>query len=130
MSKILKSTYRIAMAAFLCVSVMACSPLRGLIYTDVKEPGVAPIVAGGFFGGGNASALATYSVEDGKGPGSKVGKVTVKNVLGLFAWGDASVEGAAKAGGITTIHTVDSEVYRFWLWLPWYMTWTTVVTGE
>ena len=39
----------------------------------------------------------------------KVGKSECKSVLGLVAIGDASVETAAKNGGITRIHHVDWE---------------------
>lgn len=39
--------------------------------------------------------------------------------LGLFAFGDASVDAAMKAGGITKVHHVDHEVNSFLLgfWL-------------
>ena len=41
--------------------------------------------------------------------GSKVGKACTSGVLGLAAWGDASIDAAKKAGGITNVHSVEVE---------------------
>lgn len=40
---------------------------------------------------------------------SKVGRATCRNILGLVAFGDATVQEAAREAGITTIHHVDYE---------------------
>src|SRR5262245_229700 len=56
--------------------------------------------------------------------GTKRGESTSSTVLGLFAWGDASVYTAATAGGITTIRHVD---YKYHNVLSVYATFTTVV---
>lgn len=48
-------------------------------------------------------------------------------MLGLVATGDASIEAAAKAGGITKIHHVDFENFSI---LGIYATFTTVVYGD
>jgi len=42
---------------------------------------------------------------DGK-IGAKEGKACAESILGLIARGDASIEAAAKEGGITTVTTV------------------------
>lgn len=64
-----------------CMSV--ASPAIGVLYTDVKGP------------------------LDAEGKiGSKEGKACAESILGLVARGDASIEAAAKEGGITTITTV------------------------
>jgi len=96
---------------------VGCSPLRGVFYTDVTEPGSVD----------GLRQLSSYEVEPGAGPGSKVGEVMVQNVLFAVAWGDASVAGACKAGGITKIHTIDTHFKNYWFV---YSEWTTRVTGE
>jgi hypothetical protein len=59
--------------------------------------------------------------------GTKRGESTSSTVLGLFAWGDASVYAAANAGGITTIRHVDYKCNNI---LSVYATFTTVVYGD
>ena len=83
----------------------AASPVTGFLYMDVKGP--ADI-------SGNAAS-------------TKVGRATCKSILGFFATGDASIDTAAKAAGITKIHHVDFESYSM---LGCYATFTTVVYGE
>ena len=62
------------------------------------------IPAGGLYVGG------TMGVQGGSGPAPKVGKACMSSVLGLVAWGDASI-GAAKAqGGITEVVNMNYEV--------------------
>jgi hypothetical protein len=63
------------------------APLTGLLYTSTKSPG---------FVTGNAGA-------------SKVGTAEAMSILGLVATGDASIDAAAKAAGISKIHHVDEE---------------------
>ncbi|MDR2845606.1 MAG: TRL-like family protein [Puniceicoccales bacterium] len=58
--------------------------------------------------------------------GSKVGKATLKNVLG-FAQGDAGIAAAAKNGGITKIGAVDVHVKNT---LGLVSETTTIVYGE
>jgi len=41
--------------------------------------------------------------------GHKVGKSSLYCVLWLFAWGDMSVAAAARQGGISTLHHMDTE---------------------
>jgi TRL (tRNA-associated locus)-like protein len=66
-----------------CLTV--ATPAVGFIYTDVKWPHDAT---------SNAAS-------------PKVGTGEACSVLSLVAWGDASIESAAKKAGITKIHHVD-----------------------
>jgi hypothetical protein len=84
---------------------MAVAPVNGFWYTDVKGP------------------LEANSV----GTATKTGEATCKSVLGLVATGDASIEAAAKNGGITKIHHVD---FKSWSLLGFYAEFTTIVHGE
>jgi hypothetical protein len=84
---------------------MAAAPVNGFFYSDVKGPA-----------GATSNATST-----------KVGKAMCSSILGLFASGDASIEAAAKAGGITKIHHVDYQSYSV---IGIYATFTTVVYGD
>ncbi len=60
--------------------------------------------------------------------GSKVGTASAKGYLGvLFFNQDASIQAAAKAGGISKISTVDIETTNI---LNLIITYKTIVTGE
>jgi hypothetical protein len=56
----------------------------------------------------------------------KTGKATVASVLGLFAFGDASLTTAMKNAGITKVYRVDYESFSF---LMFYSSFTVVVYG-
>jgi len=58
--------------------------------------------------------------------GSKVGTATMTNIIGI-GMGDASIETAAKNGGITKIATVDVKGTNI---LGLYSKTTVIVTGE
>lgn len=75
-----------AFAAAVLVSCGAVkAPVSGGIYTDVKD-GLAVTANAG---------------------SSKVGTATVTGYVGVIAIGDASIQTAAKQGGISRIHHVD-----------------------
>jgi hypothetical protein len=97
----------VALAAVLVLASCAIvvSPAMGTIYTEVK----APLTA---------TQHPTYS---------RIGKAECTSILGLIAQGDASIEAAAKAGGITKIHHVDYEAKNI---LGIYGKFTTVVYGD
>ncbi|WP_420590433.1 TRL-like family protein [Bacterioplanoides sp.] len=78
---------------------------NGLLYTNVQYQGMA-----------NNDATA-----------QKTGSACATNILGLFATGDASIEAAKKAGGITKVATVDAEVTSVMLFFSKYC---TVVSGN
>jgi hypothetical protein len=59
--------------------------------------------------------------------GSKHGKACAKNILGFFASGDSSVEAAKKAGGISTVSSVDTDNFNV---LGFYGETCTIVTGN
>jgi TRL-like protein family len=83
--------------------------------------------------GGNAQAMGTiYSGY--KSPGNlgtaqagKSGEACISSILGVVATGDASIEAAKKAGGITQIAHVDHEQFSV---LGVYATSCTVVHGQ
>lgn len=96
-----------------CVSNMfpgGPTPAGGIV-TDVRSPAQNLTVA-----------------TDASARGAKEGVSSAGAVLGLFAFGDAGVEAAMKAGGITKVHHVDHQVnsFLFGLWLQT----STYVYGE
>ncbi len=79
------------LVAVTALSLTGCAtvktPVAGSIYTDVKSP------------------MAVTSNANS----SKVGTAKATSILGLIATGDASIESAAKNGGINKIHHVDEH---------------------
>lgn len=106
--KHLGTLFIIALAVFYLTGCVAysTSPVTGILFTDVKAPVTATA--------SDAAAL-------------KSGSASVNSVLGLIATGDASIETAAKSGGITKIHHVD---YSSKSWLGIYAVYTVTVYGE
>ncbi|MCX7735391.1 MAG: TRL-like family protein [Candidatus Kapabacteria bacterium] len=107
MKKILMYLSVILLSSSLMVgcAAYAVSPVLGGLYTDVK----APITA---------TSNTSYS---------KMGSASASSILGLIAVGDASINTAAKNGGITRIHHVD---YKSTSILGIYATYTVYVYGE
>ena len=105
----MKKTITLLSLVFL-VSIMAsgCATLQpvGTFYTEVSLPG---------------------PIGDGSADYSKVGKAMAKSYLTLIATGDASIEAAAKNGGITDIKYVDYSVKNILGIIGEY---TTVVYGD
>jgi hypothetical protein len=101
--------------ALLCVGVFAVglltgcqivkSPALGVMYTDVSD---------GMAATGNVGS-------------SKVGSATATSILGWVATGDASIDAASRAGGITKIHHVDYHSKNI---LGVYGQYTVTVYGE
>lgn len=81
------------------------APTTGFVYQSQKGPG----------------AVTSNSL------GSKVGTSEATSILGIAATGDASIDAAAKAGGIKKISHVDYEVSNI---LGIYAKHTTIVYGE
>jgi hypothetical protein len=77
-----------ALAFALSGCATATAPVNGLLYKSVTTP-----------------AMVTGSADKP----NKVGRSYARSYFGLFAVGDASIEAAAKSGGITKIHHVDYE---------------------
>ncbi len=84
---------------------MVITPATGFVYSDVKGPLTATSNTGG----------------------TKIGRAECASILGLVALGDASIETAARNGGITKVKTID---YETWSLLGIYAKLTVVVTGE
>ena len=92
--------------AFLMSScAMVHTPVSAGLYTDVKYP---------------------VAVTSNSGS-TKVGVAEASSVLGIVATGDASVEAAAKAAGITKIHHVDAQATNI---LGLFAKYTIFVYGE
>lgn len=85
--KLLKIVFLIWLVASLMGCAVGIAPVTGFLYTNN---------VGG-------AMLATQS----SGKATKVGTATAKSVLGLYAYGDSSIETAAKSAGIVEIHHVD-----------------------
>lgn len=86
MKKILAS---VAMLAAVVLTGCASTYPVGALYQELKLP---------------VTATSAKSIN------SKKGYSEATSILGLVATGDASIEAAAKQGGITVIHHVDWEV--------------------
>ncbi|MBE7437793.1 MAG: hypothetical protein HS115_04990 [Spirochaetales bacterium] len=72
------------------------------------SPGFGP--AGGFYTSTKIGVSATQP------QGAKTGQACAQTVLGLVAWGDASIQAAAAAGGITNIRTIDYHGLSILVW--------------
>jgi hypothetical protein len=78
----------VLVATLLSGCATAVSPVNGSLYTNVRAP-----------------MLVTESPDRP----TKVGRATMRSILGIYAVGDASIEAAAKNAGITRIHHVDYQ---------------------
>ena len=76
------------LAAALTGCATAMSPVTGTMYTNLS------------------GALAAT---DNPEKPTKIGRSSVRSILGVYAVGNASIEAAAKNAGITRIHHVDYE---------------------
>jgi hypothetical protein len=81
------------------LALSGCMPLNnqgypvGGIYTGTKAP----------------SALDRAELSGDNKAATKQGRACATGILGLAAWGDASVDAAKKAGGISSVHSVEYE---------------------
>ena len=80
-----------------------------------------PVTGFAYSGTQGATAATSNTV------GSKTGQSCATSYVGVVGLGDASIAAAAKAGGITTISTVDSDNFAV---IGVYAKNCTVVTGE
>jgi hypothetical protein len=94
------------LAVLLGGCAVASSPVTGVMYANVKAP-----------------LTATTSTEEPQ----RVGRASARSILGIVASGDASIQTAARNGGITEIHHVDYEASNFFGVLAEY---TVVVYGN
>lgn len=104
MSRVMKVMALLALAAVLVGCAQApVMPPRGAIFSNQKAP-----------------------MFSGAATGSKTGTAMAVSAFGLVAWGDCSIEAAAKAGGITQIRHVDYQSKN----VLGYQEFTTIVKGE
>jgi hypothetical protein len=75
-----------------CLQFPTAGYPAGLLYTGVSAPD---------------QALDRVDTGGAGKTDDKEGKVCANGVLGLVAWGDASLDAAKKAGGITELHSVE-----------------------
>lgn len=78
-----------------------------------------PTPAGGLITSVKSPTLNLAVAKDRDASIEKTGTSTVGAFLGLFAFGDGSIEAAMKNGGITKVHHVDHEVtsFLFGIWM-------------
>lgn len=95
-----------------------------------QPPGVSTFGYGANVTGPLPAAIAFYAgpAEVGTATSaSKRGQACMHNVLGLVAWGDASIDAAKNAGAITRVASVEQLPARV---LGYYAQFCTVVRGE
>jgi hypothetical protein len=105
----MKKILSIAILALLfsgCVS----SPVTGALYTSTTHSGVG---SGG--------------IVDNNIKTTKVGTSTCSSILGLFAFGDCSVNTAKQNGNITKVNSVDHEAISYYVF---YSSYSTIVRGN
>ncbi len=90
------------------VLLLACLLLPGCLYSNITVP--------------------LDSDLDNTQMGNKVGSAEFQSVLGLFAWGDAGTQAAARDGGISTLRQADLKIFSI-LGFVYYRQ-TTVVYGD
>lgn len=98
--------------------ILAASVVMGLSLVSCASVGVVGAVYTG--------VTTPHSVTSNK-LGSKVGSVKCTSILGIAAYGDASINSAAKMAGITKISHVDVKTFSV---LGVYTTQTFFVYGE
>ena len=109
---------RIALLGLILVGVLLLAGCAGYY----RSPVVPPL---GFI---YADFKAPMSSEvNGAKVGSKTGIAESKSILGLIAWGDCSINSAAKNGNIQTINHAD---YAYMNVLGVYQSFKTMVYGE
>ena len=105
MKTILLSTLILSGLLSGCASTSSTSAGYSVLFTNTVDPITATSAAGV----------------------SKKGKSCVHNILGLVAFGDASIEEAKKQGDIKVVSSVDRDAYRIFVF---YGKSCTIVKGE
>jgi len=109
----------ILMAAVVCLFFSGC--------VSNMFPG-GPTPAGGLVTSVRSPSQCLTVATDASVTGSKCGTASAGAFLGLFAFGDSSVDAAMKQAGIKKVHHVDHEINSFLLGV-WFQD-TTIVYGE
>jgi hypothetical protein len=105
------------MKSKLAVAVLALAALNGC----------ATAVGGNGFALGWAYSGYKSPGQVGTGADTKLGEACASSILGIVATGDASIEAAKKAGGITQIAYVDLDQFSV---VGVYATSCTIVHGQ
>lgn len=98
-----------ALLVLLLFLIFSCSSTptpKGALYTNTRGP---------FLATSNGAAV-------------KSGSASVVSFVGLFTYGDASINRACEKGGITRIHHADYEDYT--VFFGFYQKYTIIVYGE
>ncbi len=104
MRNILVALFCLAFAGVMTGCAAGVAPVTGVLFTEVSGP-IAATTAGG----------------------SKTGTAMCTSILGAVAQGDCSIAAAKKAGGISTVSSVDYKTRSF---LGLYAEVTTTVRGN
>lgn len=110
-----KSIVKFGIAGGMALALVGCAGLfpypSGLVYTGVQIP---------------SGANRNETSGPGK-TGDKTGEACATGILYLAAFGDASLDAAKKAGGITEVHSIEHHVTNI---LGIYMQGCTEVHGK
>ena len=88
----------------------------------------AGLISGcGFYSFIYGNVRGPVAVTSQTGPATKEGHGCAKSILGLFSFGNASIDAAKQAGGITSVVSVDFQSLNV---LGIYSTFCTVVKGN
>ncbi|MBK6921617.1 MAG: hypothetical protein IPH07_29735 [Deltaproteobacteria bacterium] len=90
--------------------------------------GYQPPVGGIYAGAKGINPSTQMQISDTARPGPKTGKACASGVLGVASWGDMSLDGAKKAGGIGRVDTLDYKTMDI-LGVV-YQQHCTIITGE
>ena len=101
------------------IALIAFTGCAGIYRTPVQPPQGTAFT--------NIQAPVSTDFNEETPAGMETGKASTQNILGLVAWGDASVEQAAENGDLSRVNHVD---YKFLNVLGIYSQYTTVAHGE
>lgn len=90
--------------------------------------GYMPPVGGIYAGAKGINPNTQVEISEAARPGPKTGKSCASGVLGVASWGDMSLDGAKKAGGITRVDTLDYKTMDILGII--YQQHCTIITGE
>jgi hypothetical protein len=94
-----KSTTKIAIGAGIALALIGCA---GPMF---------PYPTGGLYNGTQTPSAINRNETSGPGKsGDKSGEACATGILSAVAFGDASIDAAKKAGGITEVHSVENHV--------------------
>ena len=90
----------------------------------MSSPVIPPFASSGYH---NTSAPVDITFKEGD-LGTREGRATSRSFFGLFAFGDASTDAAARNGGLTTVDHIDCRMTHVLFGI--YASYETIVTGS